>query len=236
MIDIPTVIQYVTSTTRVKTLNFIAHSQGATTAIACFSSNSTVAKQIRVLVALAPVTYLYSQSSPLLTALSSLHADFILGLLGDKRFIPTPDAIHTILGSVCTVTPSICNNVMGSLFGTSSKLNTSRIPVYTAHWPDSTSVQNLIHWIKSTRDKNFEMMNGTLYHPENLGTNFVVYYGDSDLLADQQDVQKLISSIGSKTAFSMLLPGYTHMDFTWSYTAASNVYFSMLSILKKFNF
>jgi len=234
-IDIPTVIDYITSYTSIRTVSFVAHSQGATSAIACFSTNITAAKHVKVLVALAPVTYLYNQISPLLSSLSTLHADYILSLLGDRRFVPTPQALHTILGSVCTVTPAICNNVLGSLFGTSTQLNTSRIPVYTAHWPDSTSIQNLIHWIKSTRDKSYESYNGTSYFPQYIGTPLVVYYGDGDYLADPQDVQRLLTAAGSQAVYSKKISGYTHMDFTWSYTAASTIYQDMLSILQKFS-
>lgn len=234
LIDIPAVIRYVTITTRVQNINFIGHSQGATTAIASFSTDATLAKHIKVLVALAPVTYLYNQMSPLLSSLATLRADYVLSLLGDKRFVPTPQILHSLLGSVCSVTPAICNNVLGSLFGTSTMLNTSRLPVFTAHWPDSTSIQNLIHWIRSTRDKNFENFNGTSYFPQYLGTKMALYYGDSDYLGDPQDIQRLLDAAGTNAVYSKKISGYTHMDFTWSYTAASSVYSDILTILKKY--
>jgi hypothetical protein len=74
--DIPASINYVRRVTGVAQVNWVAHSQGedfmnvqsnfhffmlplgATISIACFSSNPAVAKQVKLFVALAPVTYM----------------------------------------------------------------------------------------------------------------------------------------------------------------------------------
>jgi len=227
-------IDYVIETTFASTVSFVGHSQGATTAIAGFSTNDTLSKYVNVFIALAPVTYLYTQNSPLLTSLAAIRADLILQLLGDKQFIPTPEVLQTVLGTVCKLTPNLCNNVLGSLFGTSTKLNTSNINVYTAHWPDSTSVQNMIHWLRNTRDKDFENYSGVSYFPQYLNVPTAIYYGNSDYLADPQDIQMLIRTVGNDVFYSQLVTGYTHMDFTWSYTASTAVYPSLIQALKKY--
>jgi hypothetical protein len=73
---------------------YIGHSQGGTIGLASQILDSHVEEMIQLQVLLAPVTYLYSQTSPLLKALSLLHADSILSLIGDKNFNPTSGMLY----------------------------------------------------------------------------------------------------------------------------------------------
>jgi len=235
MLDLPAVISYVIELTKVKNVSIVAHSQGATTGIALLCSNYTVSTQVNVMVALAPVTYLNSQRSVLLASLATIGADRVMSLLGNKKFSPTPGVLDNVLGIVCEITPKICNDIMGSLFGTSHQLNASRMDVYTGHWPDQTSVKNLVQWIQNARSKQFARYDKSIYFPEYLGVPVAVFYGDGDYLADSQDIQTLTTAAASHVVLSKLIPGYTHMDFTWASSAANLVYPGVLQILKKYN-
>ena len=57
----------------------------------------------------------------------------------------------------------------------------------------------------------------------------------SDYLADPVDVGTLASAIGSELISSDAVAGYTHMDFTWSYTASDVIYPSIVKLLHKYN-
>jgi len=233
--DIPATVDYILGVTGLPELTYVGHSQGATIGLACFSNNITIASKINLIVALAPVTYLANQGSPLLGTMAKLHIDYVLQGFGNRQFTPTPQLMHTILGSVCVVTPNLCNNLLGSLFGVSTNLNSSRLPVYTAHWPDMTSVQNFIHWIKNTRSTKFETYEGEDYQPSKVACPVAIYYGDKDLLADPADIQTLSSALGKRLVQSVKINNYTHMDFTWAFNAWSNVYNPMVTLITKFS-
>jgi hypothetical protein len=59
-------------------------------------------------------------------------------------------------------------------------------------------------------------------------TPTVVFYGTNDFLADPNDIQKLIQTMGGTIINSYEISSFAHMDFTWSYLAAQYVYPKLL--------
>jgi hypothetical protein len=99
---------------------------GASVALGALSLYPNINKQVNGLIALAPVTFMNYQASPLLTFLTTLHADIALKVLGNRAFELTPSIMHTLLGSACKEIPALCSNALTSLFGQSNSLNQSR--------------------------------------------------------------------------------------------------------------
>lgn len=176
---------------------------------------------------------------------------------------PTPQILDSLFGILCNYKPSLCNNILASLFGPDNNLNTSRLDVYATHWPDSTSVQNIIHWweikfrqlmkffeknawystfrslshfcrIQNARSGKFADFYGVEYDPHNIPCPVAVYYGTSDYLAVPQDVQQLISRL-PVVADSAEVTGFAHLDFVWSPTAYNTFYRKLLALLEKYN-
>jgi len=235
LIDLPAVVNYVTEETSVPQVYLIGHSQGATIGFAALSNMTQLSSQIKLFIGLAPVTYMSNQQSILLGDLASLHADFILKILGNGPFTPTTGLLDLLLATTCLENPQLCNNILGSLFGPDNNLDPNRMDVYTAHWPDKTSVQNLIHWLENTRSGQFQAYNnGPDYIPSQITCPVAVFYGSNDYLADPVDVQTLISATGSSIVFTQEIEGFAHMDFTWAYSAATQVYPDVLNLLQKY--
>jgi len=205
-------------------LNYIGHSQGATTAFAEFSRlPSTWLHKVKLFIALAPITYLHNQDSPLLKALVRVNMDTTLSELRDGEFIFTPENLMSALGTECQSNPLVCNNIPESLFGTSGMLNNTRADVFDAHWPDMTSRHNVAHWI------NF---NGTLYDISKLRVPTAVFCGSSDDLAGAQDCNTLITTLSeTKTLVAQQVGTFAHMDYLWAETAALSVYPKIVQLL-----
>jgi hypothetical protein len=69
---------------------------------------------------------------------------------------------------------------------------------FTAHWPDRTSVKNMVQWIQNARTGGFNDFAQNPYQPQNIhGVPIAVFYGTADYLADPSDVQNLISQLSS---------------------------------------
>jgi hypothetical protein len=106
--------------------------------------------------------------------------------------------------------------------------------VYTSHWPDRTSVQNMIHWIKNTRSGNFAQYDGTPYNVSTITTPVALYSGTADVLADIKDISALNAQLQSPIP-SVHIEGFAHMDFVWSDLAALQVYTTVSQQLSAFN-
>ena len=61
-----------------------------------------------------------------------------------------------------------------------------------------------------------------------------VFYGTEDILADPVDVRTVVSSLGDVAVYEKGLVGYTHLDFTWSLSAADEVYQDVLGLLTSY--
>jgi len=236
LLDIPACILRVIELTNRPTLSYIGHSQGATIGFAALSKLPTVSEHVNLFIALAPVTYMSHQGSKLLSLLSTLRADKVIKLIGDGEFVPTPDFLSKILGIQCIITPSLCNNLLSSLFGDSGRLDLSRMGVFTAHWPDMTSRLNMIHWIQNARTGLFASLDGTSYDIGDIKVPTAVYYGTYDYLGDTMDVADVLNSL---TDAGQLVDSqsyqFAHMDFVWSNDAASLVYPRILTLMSTYS-
>jgi hypothetical protein len=95
--DIPVSLEYIAGVNRRTKIVYIGHSQGGTIGLVSQILDSSVEQHMQLQILLAPVTYLAKQTSPLFKALSFLHADSILSLIGDKNFNPTTGTLACLL-------------------------------------------------------------------------------------------------------------------------------------------
>jgi len=231
--DIATAVDHVFKVTNTTPI-VVAHSQGATMSLIALSRFPKVRTQVRLLVALAPVTYLSSQKSPLFSAMARVYADRVLSLLPNGPFAPTKVVLDRVFGVLCKTTPILCNFGLETLFGPDVNLNKSRMGVYTAHWPDITSLKNMIHWIKNARNGQFEDFFGVPYLLGHIKTPISVFSGTQDYLADVADVEHLKNELKSSLVHNKTVVGFAHMDFVWSEKAATLVYPDVLALINKY--
>ncbi len=77
-----------------------------------------------------------------------IYLQLLLELLGDKDFLPDTELMKKAFPVLCAVDPNACDNVLGLIMGwDNSDLNSTRLPVITAHEPSGTSIYNMIHWL-----------------------------------------------------------------------------------------
>lgn len=232
MYDIPAAIAYINNQTS-QNISIVAHSQGATTTLGYFSTSKEFLNIVKVVVALAPVTYMGHQKSPLLQMMANLHIDSAMHLFEDSAFSPTQEVLNHFLGFQCTITPALCNSALSMLFGPTTNLNSSRMGIYTDHWPDRTSTKNMVQWIQNARSGGFNNFFDQPYNASSIEVPVAVYYGTDDYLGDPKDVLYLLSQIPN-IVYSQQIDTYAHMDFVWASSAVDLVYPSVLQILSKY--
>lgn len=245
--DLPAMVDHVVRTTGVKQVHYIGHSQGTVMGFAGFSANHTLAAFIKRFYALAPVAKVRHIQSPL--RLLSPFADdlaFAFDLLGHYDFLSHNKKIMDFLAvDVCMdISDVLCENILFILGGFDrTHFNLTRVPVYVAHNPGGTSVQNVLHYAQGVKTDKFQMFdygsakaNMDHYHqptpPEYNLTNFhvpvVTYAGGHDYLADPTDVAWLLQQISPSLLANYSVPSWEHLDFIWAFDAPKYCYNNIL--------
>ncbi|CAH8624915.1 unnamed protein product [Schistosoma haematobium] len=123
----------------------------------------------------------------------------------------------------------------------------SRLPIYVAHTPAGTSVQNMVHYCQGIvtdrfqkydygPTKNLQIYNQSyppLYNISQLKIPIIIYYGGHDWLASYNDVHKLIKQINYTISSIHYFPEYNHLDFVWGLNAGKLLYPLILKQLSK---
>ncbi|XP_046510622.1 lipase member J isoform X4 [Equus quagga] len=122
----------------------------------------------------------------------------------------------------------------------------SRVDVYMSHNPAGTSVQNMLHWsqlFNSSHLKafdwgspvlNFLHFNQTtspLYNVTKMNVSTAIWNGESDLLADPEDVKILLSKITNRI-YHKSISYYNHIDFLFGLDVYHQVYHEIIDIIK----
>ncbi|KAH0623580.1 hypothetical protein JD844_006494 [Phrynosoma platyrhinos] len=123
------------------------------------------------------------------------------------------------------------------------KIIKSRIDVYMSHFPDSTSVQNLLHWgqiYKTGKFRAFDYGSGNQdkynqteppsYDLESMRVPTTVWYGEKDWFADPDNVKALMCRIRS-IVYENSLSNWTHFDFLWGLDAPDRLYKPLIELI-----
>ncbi|KAK7113543.1 gastric triacylglycerol lipase-like [Littorina saxatilis] len=246
--DLPAMIDHVVRTTGVKQVHYLGHSQGTAMGFAGFSSNHTLAAMVKRFYALAPVTKVRNITSPVrLLAPFANELALAFALLGRYDFLSHNNEIMDFLArDVCSdISDILCENVLFVLGGFDrTHLNESRVPVYVAHNPGGTSVQNILHFAQGVNVDAFQKFDyGSAdanmahykqptppqYNLENFHVPVVTYTGGKDRLADSTDVAWLLPQIKSSLLANHHIPSWEHLDFIWAYDAPKYCYDDILN-------
>ncbi|XP_009879997.1 PREDICTED: lipase member M-like [Charadrius vociferus] len=151
MYDLPAVIDFVLQKTGQKQIYYVGYSQGCTIAFIAFSSMPELAQKIKMFFALAPVLTIKHTRSPIMRMSFLLDRQFKVFqlLLGRTDASLWMRKLWRFLPALCSrpLLYKPCANLLFLLGGYNEKnLNMTRLDVYTSHYPDGTSVKNVIHW------------------------------------------------------------------------------------------
>uniref|UniRef100_A0A8B9DEQ4 Lipase n=1 Tax=Anser cygnoides TaxID=8845 RepID=A0A8B9DEQ4_ANSCY len=225
MYDLPAMINFVLRKTGQKQIYYVGYSQGATIAFIAFSSMPELAQKVKMFFALAPAVIIKHAKSG----------------VKQKRFLPDL-CRHPVLHKPCAT-------LLFLLGGYNEKnLNTTRLDVYTAHYPDRTSVKNMIHWaqvgsLKESRRTlsvlwGFSDVSASLqetppsYQLEKMPVPTAVWSGGEDWAVDWRDVQLLLPRIAHVVSY-VHIADWNHWDFIWGLDAPGRLYSHILALMER---
>jgi hypothetical protein len=174
--DLPAMINYITSTTRHKTLGYVGHSEGTIQMFAAGSSliyQSSVTltekmiqdqqilkdalSKINLFVALALVSYVSNLKSKLFITLA--HTDLVYRFLkrGVYEFLPY-GPVDNVAAEAFQAINVGCDVFLMALCGPSRRINSTRIQVYVSETPAGTSTYNLWHLMQGVLTPTFQKL------------------------------------------------------------------------------
>eukprot|EP01097_Dermamoeba_algensis_P002507 TRINITY_DN1996_c0_g1_i2.p1 TRINITY_DN1996_c0_g1~~TRINITY_DN1996_c0_g1_i2.p1 ORF type:complete len:266 (-),score=58.06 TRINITY_DN1996_c0_g1_i2:446-1243(-) len=244
--DLPASLETVLGVSGADSLTYVGHSQGCTIGLALLSGYPEWEPKINLFISLAPAPFLGHVKLHFMKGLSLLPEATFKILFGKKAFISSTNEIP--FHSVCAISPAICHNVLCLLCGCNSTTSVpmGRVSFLLKQFPAGTSVQNMLHYTQTVKTGKFmkfdygPIKNKQLYGNStppvyNIGaikTPMIFYYGTEDMLADEEDVEYLISQVLPPLQSFKL--SYGHGDFVWAPSATDMIYRPMLSLIKKY--
>uniref|UniRef100_A0A8B9PFY7 AB hydrolase-1 domain-containing protein n=1 Tax=Apteryx owenii TaxID=8824 RepID=A0A8B9PFY7_APTOW len=229
MYDLPAMIDFVLQKTGQKQIYYVGYSQGSTIAFIAFSSMPELAQKIKIFFALAPVTTIKYTKSPIMKM--SFLLDRQCKILKMWKFLP----------ELCSYSffHKSCANMFFLLGGYNEKnLNMSRLDVYTAHYPDGTSVKNIIHWVQWCFPKTGPKRWGISVHRDcpdmtlkKMPVPTAVWSGGEDWTADWRDVSLLLPRIAN-IVYYRNITDWNHWDFVWGMNAPEHLYSKIIELME----
>ncbi|XP_010836783.1 PREDICTED: lipase member J [Bison bison bison] len=246
--DLPASIDFIVKQTQQQQIFYVGHSQGTTIAFITFSTIPKIAERIKVFFALAPVFSIKYSKSPLIKMAYNWKS-LIKFFSGSKEFLPNTSFKRFVGSKLCPlkIFGKICRDVLFMISGYDLKnLNTSRVDVYMSQNPAGTSVQNMVHWSQlfnsshlkafdwGSPDLNLVHFNQTtspLYNVTSMNVPTATWSGDSDLLADPEDVKILLPEI-TNHIYHKTISYYNHVDFLFGLDVYHQVYSEIIDIIQ----
>merc|ERR1712216_331511 len=164
--DIPATVDFILKETSASSLNYIGHSQGATSALAAFGGNPELASKIKLFTALAPAISLDASQSVLVKAFQEFTTESMwVEELASHDVFPHSKA-STFIAAACNMLPDACKKVITTIAGGSvENLDEEQLATHVAHTPAGTSARNLAHWIQSLQNSELK----SFMHPDGTG-------------------------------------------------------------------
>ncbi|NXM94939.1 LIPM Lipase, partial [Sylvia borin] len=246
MYDLPATINYILQKTGQEQLYYVAYSQGTTTGFIAFSSIPELDRKIKMFFALAPITVNSNMKSPLVRVFD-LPEVLIKLILGHTVVFDKDEVLKQVISRLCTypMLKTLCSLVFYLPGGFTNSLNVSRVDVYLARYPDSTSLKNMLHWRQlyqtgefkyydygSDNMLHYNQTTPPFYELEKMKTPLATWYGGKDWISAPEDVNITLPRI-SNVAYMKYIPDFVHFDFLWGKQVYQQVYKEMLDLMEK---
>ncbi|XP_042718725.1 lipase member M-like [Lagopus leucura] len=246
MYDLPATINYILQKTGQEQLYYVAYSQGTTTGFIAFSSIPELDRKIKMFFALAPITTSSNMKSPLVRVFD-LPEGLIKLILGRTVVFDKDEILRQVTSRLCSYTffKSFCSLVLYLPGGFTNSLNVSRIDVYLSHYPDSTSLKNMLHWRQlyqtgefkyydygSDNMLHYNQSTPPFYELENMKAPLAAWFGGKDWISAPEDVNITLPRI-TNVAYKKYIPEFVHFDFLWGMQVYEQIYKEILELMKK---
>uniref|UniRef100_A0A8C8BHS8 Lipase n=1 Tax=Otus sunia TaxID=257818 RepID=A0A8C8BHS8_9STRI len=243
MYDLPAMINFVLQKTGQKQIYYVGYSQGCTIAFIAFSSMPELAQKIKMFFALAPAVTMKHTRSPIMKMSFLLDRQFKMLQVGHYSMLSPTEHTDARKGILCRhpLLHKPCANLLFLLGGYNEKnLNMTQLGVYTSHYPDGTSVKNVIHWAQVGSLKRRCFTPGTVpslrdtppsYRLDEMPVPTAVWSGGQDWVADWRDVRLLLPHIAHLVTY-VHISDWNHWDFIWGLDAPSRLYSCILEMME----
>jgi len=244
LIDLPSMLQYVLSTTKSNSLGYIGFSQGTAQAFACFSMNADLASKINVFIALGATSRVKELRNSAVAALTTSRPELLFLLFGKKILLGQCLFYRQRMSvSLFVFIIDICCNF---LFGWKmNNIDPAEKPILYSHLYSYGSVKNLVHWFQITRMKRFQMFDDKVrtmepnlpynnyvlpsYQISKIQCPIAVFCGGRDTIPD---TNAILAELPPSSQVH-IEPDYEHLDFQWAMNAPERIYSKVLSLLNE---
>lgn len=243
--DIPAMIPFVLSYTKLSKLTYVGHSQGTLQMFAHLAASPSFMKSISIFIALAPVGTVRYLNIEMFNELKLIP---LMKALEDNnvfQFLPNQQE-NLAFYEICHTFGSACDNILG--FFTDMEVqndNTARFPTILAHEPGGTSTLNMQHWQQMTNYLTYKVQKfdyGSQGNMANYGQStppvydfskipgpIAIFSGNMDRLADTTDVAWLEKTIpASSVVYKTVENGFGHLTFVWGLPSLMTSYFQQV--------
>ncbi|XP_049511210.1 lipase member M-like [Dermacentor silvarum] len=175
--DVAAVIDLVLNVTGASQVTLLAFSQGVAASLVLLSTKPEYNEKVELFVAYAPVANITHTGFPIRELIAISGPLFLLlDPFGDSGYLYLPKVPRELMQLVCNIFQGQpCSLFLSiTLFTSPEELNKTRMPVTLSHYAIGTSYQNLRHYVKNYRQKNFLMYDyGKLKNKERYGQNWL---------------------------------------------------------------
>lgn len=253
--DLPAVLYHISNTTgKAGQILYIGHSMGTTMSFVLSSVLPQVAKNIKLIVSLAPTAFMTHLTSPVkYLAPFTNDLNWIATNLGINQFNPNHKVLKFLAYGCETknYTKKICENILFVIAGFNEKeFNLTMLPKVFSHDPAGTSTKTVIHYAQEIKaDGNFQQfdygpkgnmqkygtLNPPLYKLANIKRPVFLMYAENDRVTSYVDVKRLSQNL-TELAGIYKVPSDTfgHIDFIFGINAYEYVYKPLLKVLQKY--
>ncbi|XP_050294889.1 lipase member K-like isoform X1 [Anthonomus grandis grandis] len=250
-VDLPATLYHISNNTgKPGEIIYIGHSMGTTMSFVLASTLPQVAKNLKLIVSLAPTVFMTHLRSPIryLTPFA-YDINWIAKYLGINELAPT-NKVLKLLSYECVLkfTKEICSNLLFVIAGfNKNEFDIHTLPKIVSHDPAGASTKTLIHYSQEIRSGgNFQQFDygpkgnmikyGTLTPPlyklENIKRPIYLMYAPNDILTSYIDVERLAKNL-TTVAGLYKIPSDTfgHVDFIFGKNAFTYVYEPLVKFL-----
>ncbi|NXI06141.1 LIPM Lipase, partial [Pachycephala philippinensis] len=245
MYDLPAMVDFILMQNEREWLFYVGHAQGSALGFIAFSSLPHLAKKIRLFLALAPLHTLHHVRGPVLR--STFLPDVVLKeMFGTRELVLVGRKEKLLLVERCSrrLPAELCATDIFFIGGFDRKnLNISRLDVYLSHFPDYTSVKNLLHWGQTAKTGMFKQFDygprnrekysqprPPVYRIEAMEVPVAVWSGGHDWVAPIEETRHVLARL-SNVIYQEHFPDWNHFDHHWGMDAPQRVYRVMVDLM-----
>ncbi|KPI95828.1 Lipase 3 [Papilio xuthus] len=237
--DLPSMIDYILETTKMKTLYYIGHSQGTTSFYVMLSLKPNYNNKVKMMFSLAPIAWMGHVKSPIVKMFSP--ANKILRYINSNAYSHTTKYFNTVTNIICNFLPIRCDSLLNLIIGYDFKhINGSMLSIILGHMPAGSSTLQFVHYgqlVESGRfcsydrgeKDNLRIYGSKLpidYDLSGISIPIVVYYSGNDWLSDPRDVDILKSHL--KVHIDNYIDDFNHLDYLYADIAKELIYLSII--------